>query len=365
MKYTITNWSIKDLYTIFKSEKLNLSPPYQRNFIWATEDQQTLIDSINKKIPIPNFFILEKEEGKYEMVDGQQRSRTIINFIDKGFKDFNGKYYSEEVYPQFLEFKFPITIIHDIEGAEIQKFYALVNKTGIHLNKPEVRKADFYATRLLKLVNEIAASKKLSALKLFTDTSLKRMNDKEFVSELIILIKDGHVDKKGLIDDYFDQDISEEVSNDLKRKFYSVIDKIHLLNTFYPINKTRYKQRNDFYTLCDFIIHYSRYEESELIYFYKLLVLIGSDIKPTQDKCKSLKEYARNCVTQSNSKIARENRLKFFQKLLENQKEKPTVVQNDLMKFYGYKNKNLKKIVNNYTLNIQELNSKKNIEFLK
>lgn len=365
MRYTITLWSIRDLYSTFKSGYLNLSPPYQRNFIWSTEDQQTLIDSINKRLPIPNFFLLEKGDGKFEMVDGQQRSRTIINFIDKVFKDFKGKYFSEEAFPDFLNFQFPLTIIHDIEGAEIQKFYALVNKTGIHLNKPEVRKADFYSTQLLKLVNEIASAKKITSLKLFTDSSLKRMNDKEFVTELIILLKDGHVEKKGLIDDYFVQDISNELSIELQRKFYSILDKIHLLNAYYPINKTRYRQRNDFYTLFDFIINYSPYDESELIYFYKVLVLIGSDIKPTQEQCLSLKEYARNCVTQSNSRLARENRLIFFQKLLQNHREKPNTVQNDLMMFYEYENKELKKIASYYTLNIHELNKHKNIEFLR
>lgn len=365
MKSTITKWSIKKLYSTYKAENLNLSPPYQRNFIWSIEDQQTLIDSIKKNISIPTFFILEKSKGKYEMIDGQQRSRTIINFIDKQFKDFEGNFYSKTNYPNFLEFNFPVTIIHDIEGFEVQKFYALVNNTGIHLNKPEVRKADFYSTNLLKLVNEITSSRKLKSLKLFSETILKRMNDNEFVSELIILLKDGHVEKKGLIDEYFEKDISEDLSNDLKRKFNSILDKIYFLNSYYPINKTRYKQRNDFYTLFDFIMNYSPYEESEIEYFYKLLVLISSDIKPTQDECESLKEYARNCVTQSNSKIAREKRLKFIESLLLNPKQKPNSTQNDIMKFYKYQDKKLKGLTTYYTLNIRELDKKKNIIFLK
>lgn len=365
MKYSITKWTIKKLYSAFKSQKLDLSPPYQRNFIWSTEDQQILIDSINKKIPIPNFFILEKEEGRYEMVDGQQRSRTIINFIDKGYTDFQGNFYSGNTHPDFLSFTFPITIIHDIEGESIQKFYALVNKTGIHLNKPEVRKADFYSTRLLKLVDEITNSKKFNSLKLFTDATLKRMNDKEFVSELIVLLKDGHVDKKGLLDDYFEQDITEDLSSELKRKFNAILDKINLINTYYPISKTRYKQRNDFYTLFDFILNYTPYNEEELIYFYKLLVLIGSDIKPAQDKCRSLQEYARNCVTQSNSKPAREKRLDFFQSVLTNRKEKPNAIQNDIMNFYSFNNKKLKIISSYHTLNIKEFSDIKTIDFLK
>lgn len=365
MKFTVTKWTIKKLYTIFKSGKLDLSPPYQRNFIWSTEDQQTLIDSINRKIPIPNFFILEKGKGQYEMVDGQQRSRTIIAFINQVFKDFQGKSYSEKTHPDFFNFSFPLTVIHDTEGESIEKFYALVNKTGIHLNKPEVRKADFYSTKLLTLVNEIAESKKFEGLKLFTDATLKRMNDKEFISELLVLIKDGHVDKKGHLDEYFKNDITNDLFIELKRRFNYVIDKINVLNTIYPINKTRYKQRNDFYTLFDFILNYSPYEESELIHFYRLLVLIGSDIKPTQEKCEPLREYARNCVTQSNSKTARENRLLFFQLLLTNTVNKPNKVQEQIMEFYGFKDKKLMNINTFFTLNIKDISNQKNIVFLK
>lgn len=365
MKYLITKWNIKKLYSTFKSKKLELSPPYQRNFIWSINDQQILIDSINNNTPVPSFFILKKANGTYEMVDGQQRSRTIINFIDNGFKDARGNFYSKSLYPDFEQFNFPVTVILDLEGADIHKFYALVNKTGIHLNKPEVRKADFYATKLLKLVDEIAASRKLKSLKLFTETTLKRMNDTDFVSELIVLLKDGHVDKKGAIDDYFKEDIDDELFNQLKHHFNTVLDKILILNNYYPINKTRYKQKNDFYTLFDFIINYNPYNETELIYFYKVLVLIGSDIRPTQEACEPLKQYAINCVTQSNSKNARENRLKFFAELLKNQKVKPNFTQREIMKFYNFKAMDLKRVANYYTLNIKELSVTKNIEFLK
>lgn len=365
MKYSITKWTIKRLYSAFKTGKLNLSPPYQRNFIWSTKDQQILINSINNNIPIPNFFILEKKDKTFEMVDGQQRSRTIISFIEKGFKGIDGKLYSDESHKSFKSFQFPITIIHDLEGANIEKFYALVNKTGIHVNKPEVRKADFYSTRLLKLVDEISELKKFKSLRLFTDTTLKRMNDREFVSELLVLLKDGHVDKKGAIDDYFEKDIDVEIYSELKSKFNSILDKIFLLNSYFPLSNTRYKQRNDFYTLFDFIKSYEPYNEAELVYFYKLLVLIGGDIKPTQEDCEPLKDYAINCVTQSNSKLARANRLSFFNKLLLNTTDKPLELHKKIMSFYNFDNQQLKKANIYYTLSIRELSNKKKIEFLK
>jgi hypothetical protein len=362
MKFKITTWTIEKLYEAFKTKKLNLSPPYQRNFIWSTEDQQTLIDSIVNNIPIPNFFIRLAGDDRFEMVDGQQRSRTIINFIDGFFPDFSGRTYSADRHKSFMKFVFPVTIIEDIGTEPIEKFYALVNKTGIHLNKPEVRKADYFDTNLLKLVDEIASSKKILSLKLFTETSLKRMNDKEFVSELLLLLKDGHVDKKGAIDQYYKDDISNEEASQLKRSFNKIIEKISILNRVYPIHKTRYKQRNDFYTLFDFINQYTPYDEDELVYFYKVLVLIGGDIKPTQDDCESLKEYARNCVTQSNSKLARESRLKFFQQLLQNKKPKPNRVQQDIIDFYDISSK-LATVSSYFTLNIKELNAQKDLEF--
>jgi uncharacterized protein with ParB-like and HNH nuclease domain len=90
MKYTIAKWTIKKLLSVYEKGMLNLSPPYQRNFIWSISDQQYLIESILKNNPIPNFFLLKKENGYLEMVDGQQRSRTMLSFINNQFKDIHG-----------------------------------------------------------------------------------------------------------------------------------------------------------------------------------------------------------------------------------------------------------------------------------
>ena len=58
---------------MMNENKINLRPPYQRNFIWPTKDQKFLIESIKKGYPLPNFFILDNGNGNYEMLDGQQR----------------------------------------------------------------------------------------------------------------------------------------------------------------------------------------------------------------------------------------------------------------------------------------------------
>ena len=48
MNYSIKEVPISQLMQWIKSGKMNLHPPYQRNFIWSIRDQKLLIDSIAK-----------------------------------------------------------------------------------------------------------------------------------------------------------------------------------------------------------------------------------------------------------------------------------------------------------------------------
>lgn len=361
MKFIVTKWTIKKLHDTYKKGDLELSPPYQRNFIWSITDQRYLIDSIGKHNPIPNFFLFQKSDGKFEMVDGQQRSRTILSFVEGGFSNFNNNKFTAADYPNFWQYEFPVTIITDTEGESIERFYAMVNKTGVHVNVPEIRKADYYNTVFLNLINELAGSRKFKTLKVFSDSSLKRMNDTEFIGELVVLIKKGHVDKKNHLDDYFKKDITKDDAAEIKATFNLVLDKINYLNSYYSISKTRYKQRNDFYTLFDFILSYPDIEPDDLIEYYDILILIASDIKPSQEKCIPLQDYARNCVTQSNSKAARAARLNFYKALFLNSNSKPNPTQKQLLTFYNLPLSNTRKVNGFLTIDRTKLENVKSV----
>ena len=65
MNYSIKEIPISQLMQWIKSGRMNLHPPYQRNFIWSIRDQKLLIDSIAKGYPLPNFFIYKNTENGY------------------------------------------------------------------------------------------------------------------------------------------------------------------------------------------------------------------------------------------------------------------------------------------------------------
>jgi len=328
MDYSFESIKIKDLVDLLRNNKIDLNPSYQRNFIWSTKDQSELIDTIIKGFPLPNFFLYDNGNGQYEMVDGQQRTTTIYNFAQGKILSSkkSGQKKIQDVKSSFLNYKLPIIFIKNITKKELlNEFYVLINKKGKHLNVPEVNKSEHYDKNFLKLANKVLLYQKLIDLNLFTDAATKRMNDRAFIEELLGYLKMGIKEKKSSVVSLYDKDVNEKEYEELEKHFYQIIDVIHKFNNIKPISKTRYKQKNDFYTLFMFVDENITLSEKVLLYQYKILLLIdGKDkdgrqfIRPTNEDCEALREYANNCVSQSNSKKAREKRLNFFNSILKN-----------------------------------------------
>jgi len=335
MEYRIETWKLKDLLEKYNNKTLDLNPSYQRRFIWSLTDQQTLINSIINGYAIPNLFLFEKEKGNFEMVDGQQRSRTILGFVNQQFKTFDKQLYSDQAFGHLMDYKISIIIIEKLNAGEnIEEFYALVNKAGVHLNRPELKKAEYFETNFLKLVTSLAESEKFTELELFTDATAKRMVDIDLVSELITLLIMGNTDKKNAVDKKFEDDITKAQYDEYQVSFNAILDVLISFNNKYPIKKTRYKQRNDFYTLFGFINQSNISNIETLNYFYDLLIKFNDHIAPSNTKCAPFQNYSFHCISQSNSKNARDERLKILNQIFLNEKENPNKTQKDILKYF-------------------------------
>ena len=87
MKFKTEEMTIKDFIDFYNTGNLNLKPPYQRNPIWLKKQKQELIETIYIGYPLPNIFINKLKNNKYDMVDGQQRTQTLLGFIDNLLED--------------------------------------------------------------------------------------------------------------------------------------------------------------------------------------------------------------------------------------------------------------------------------------
>ena len=73
--------SIGELAALYKDGDLDINPVYQRMFRWDIEQQSALIESILLQIPIPPIYVYQSEDGKWNLIDGQQRLSTIFKFM--------------------------------------------------------------------------------------------------------------------------------------------------------------------------------------------------------------------------------------------------------------------------------------------
>lgn len=335
MKFKFVNWPITKLINLYEHKKIDLNPPYQRNDIWTNISKRRLIDSIKVNYPLPLFFLYEKEEDNYEMVDGQQRTRAIYGYIKGYFKDLNNKPFDDKAKDIFDKYEISVCIIYDVTNYSLlSDFYYRVNKFGTKLNRPEILKAQYAETNIQELINSISDLDDFKNLNLFSERTLERMVDLDLIGEIIGLMEYGISEKKKAADELYKTDISKDKAEAIYLSFIEILNLFQKLNSIYPINKTRYKQRNDFYTLWNFIYENQNLSEDELSYFYKILVLIGEDIYPTNDECLPFMNYAYHCVTQSNSARAREQRLNFLKELFLNENEDPNETQIQILNYY-------------------------------
>ena len=83
--------SCADIYRMYKKGQLEIQPDFQRGDVWTSRAQTLFIDSLIKQLPIPSLCIsLDVSSQKRLVIDGLQRIRTIIKFLD----DTPGKEYS-------------------------------------------------------------------------------------------------------------------------------------------------------------------------------------------------------------------------------------------------------------------------------
>lgn len=73
--------SIGELINLYLDNELDIHPEFQRIYRWTEVQKSRLIESILLGIPLPSFFVAQREDGIWDVVDGLQRLSTIFSFL--------------------------------------------------------------------------------------------------------------------------------------------------------------------------------------------------------------------------------------------------------------------------------------------
>ena len=156
MKIRLNNIPIKDVVKGYKDNdengvigyggKLNIRPAYQREFIYPDLKRNMVIDTVRKNFPLNVMYWVKSGENSYEMLDGQQRTISICQYINGDFShSFEGKlqYFhglTETEKEQILNYELMIYIC---EGNDKEKldWFKTINIAGEKLYDQELRNA--------------------------------------------------------------------------------------------------------------------------------------------------------------------------------------------------------------------------------
>ena len=264
MVYSTRTFNIRDFKDWNDRGELELQPKFQRRDVWSNMAKSYLIDTIIRKKPVPKIYLrmdinpISKKQFR-EVVDGQQRIRTVLSFLDDGFKiskshnyELRGKSFSDldiDIQRDFLKWEFAVDILYDLPDKEIFDIFARLNTYSLTLKDQELRHAKYFGefrSSAYLLANEFNTF--WIKYKIFTHKQILRMREAEFVSELLISISDGIHDKtKRIIDGYyanFDEEFPNRRSNE--NKFRNVLDTLGELfqygqaNAYFKSNRLLY-----------------------------------------------------------------------------------------------------------------------------
>lgn len=244
----------------FDADELVIEPPYQRNPVWSRRQQAALIVTILLEYPIPELYMQEITDvngaQRHILVDGQQRIRSIIEFLDGKFElDDESERWAglafEDLSPddrkRIFEYAFVVRLLPDIPEIEIRQIFQRINRNTTVLNAQELRHATYWGP-FIRLMDEISDYEFWSDSGIFSANDRRRMLDTEFVSELAVAVLNGIQNKKKLLEEFYQQyETAFDGEEHVRDIFRQTLGEIHQILP--NLAALRWKKKSDFYTL--------------------------------------------------------------------------------------------------------------------
>jgi len=249
---------VADFVAWQRHKGLLLNPPFQRRSVWKPGARSYFIDTLIRGLPVPLVFLRERLDintGNVvrEVVDGQQRLRTVIGFIDekllpdfdatrdrftvmpehnsdpgiagKGFRDL-----TPEIQTRIMKYRVSMQILPaDMEDRDILQIFARINSTGLRLNSQELRNAEWFG-KFKTLMYDLAYEQleRWLTWRVFSEDQVSRMLEVELVSELVMTMMGGLSAKKQTAIDHVYENFDTKFPNskEVEKRFRLVMDAI-------------------------------------------------------------------------------------------------------------------------------------------
>ena len=152
MKIELKQITVRDLVADYRDDgeggvrgyggELDIRPPFQREFVYKDKQRDAVIETINKGFPLNVMYWAVRQDGTYEVIDGQQRTISAAQYVI-GDYSLDGRYFHNlEDDEQERILNYPLQV-YVCEGSASEKlaWFRIINIAGERLTGQELRNA--------------------------------------------------------------------------------------------------------------------------------------------------------------------------------------------------------------------------------
>lgn len=122
--------------------KLDIRPPYQREFIYKDRQREAVIHTLTNSFPLNVMYWAVREDGNYEVIDGQQRTISLCQYVNGDFA-FDFKYFhnlQDDEREKVLDYKLMVYLCSGTDSEKLE-WFKIINIAGEKLTEQELRNA--------------------------------------------------------------------------------------------------------------------------------------------------------------------------------------------------------------------------------
>ncbi len=157
MKIELLDLTIRDLVAGYHDDgeggvvgygdKLDIRPAFQREFIYDDRERKAVINSILKGFPLNVMYWAAREDGRFEIIDGQQRTISIAQYVaEKPGFSFEGLGFDNQqsdIKEKILNYKLMVYVCSGTDSEKLE-WFEIINIAGKQLSNQELLNAIYH-----------------------------------------------------------------------------------------------------------------------------------------------------------------------------------------------------------------------------
>lgn len=195
--------SLSEFHRWYQSGRLILNPDWQRRYVWKNPRASRLIESMLIDIPVPVIYLAKQDDGKYVVIDGQQRLTSVFRFFEGSLRLRGLQMRREYEGKRFVDL--PVALQNHLYDYTLRTFelapqtspdlmfvlFERLNTGGVALNEMEIRNSIFRGP-LNDLIKRLAQNEDFLAT-LSQDNLSERMLDRSLVLRFLAFYERTHL----------------------------------------------------------------------------------------------------------------------------------------------------------------------------